>query len=189
VCIQLTDGSSFFVSPKDQQLLGAQEGAEISLRELSGRAYRHALELAYTKALDLLARREHTAQEIAVKLERRNFNPQIISECVAKLKDTNSIDETRFAEYYIASRLRRSPRGRLAIRAELVQRGVDRHTAEAAVSSYEAEHPRAFDESLSRATEKAARDSPSRERLAQRLARRGFSAAEVARAIEELGTY
>lgn len=188
MCIKLTDGSSFFVSPKDQQALGARAGVEVSLRDLSGRAYRHALDMAYAKALDLLARREHTAQEIATKLERRNFDPEIISECVAKLKDTNSIDETRFAEYYIASRLRKSPRGRVAIRAELVQRGVDRHTADAAISSYEAENPGAFDESLSRAAEKAARDSPSRETLAQRLARRGFSAAEVGRAIEEFGT-
>jgi regulatory protein len=185
----LTDGSSFFVSPKDQQALEAQEGAEISLRELSARAYRHALDLAYAKALELLARREHTAEEIARKLEHRNFDPQIISECVVKLKDTNSIDETRFAEYYIASRLRKSPRGRVAIRAELLQRGVDRNTADAAISSYEAENPNAFEESLRRAAEKAVRDAPSREKLAQRLARRGFSAAEVARAMEKLGPY
>ncbi len=183
--IVLTDGSSFFISPKDRRTLSLEEDGIVDLADLSASAFRHELSRAHTKALELLARREHTAQEIMRKLEQRGYRPEVISECVIKLKDDNSIDETRFAAYYIESRLRRSPRGRPAVVAELVQRGIDRALAENAVDSYEAEHPGAFAEALHRALRKVGRDTTSPEKIARRLARRGFAAGEVRRAIED----
>lgn len=183
--VMLTDGSSFFVSSKDRAFLGVAEGVEVSVSELSARAFRHALSLAEAKALEFLARREHTGREIAQKLEQRGFDSHVISECVAKLKDNDSIDETRFAEYYIESRLRKAPRGRMAIAAELQERGVPRGIVQSALSAYEQEHPGAFAEALRRALRKAGADGASPQRIAGRLSRRGFSAGEVQRALED----
>lgn len=182
--IILTDGSSFFVSPKDRRALSLEEDGVVALADLASCAFRHELSRAHTKALELLARREHTAQEIMRKLEQRGYRPEVISECVAKLKDDNSIDEMRFAAYYIESRLRRSPRGRSAVVAELVQRGIDRALAENAVDSYEAEYPEVFAEALHRALRKVQRDTTSPEKISRRLSRRGFSAGEVRRALD-----
>lgn len=185
VSVTLTDGSSFLVSSKDIDGLALAEGAEVSVADLSARAFRYELSRARDKALELLARREHTGQEIARKLEQRGYRPAIISECIAKLKDDKSIDEMRFAAYYVESRLRKSPRGRTAIVAELVSRGVSRETAEVALQSFEREHPSAFDDALRRALAKVSRDTAAPERLVQRLARRGFAAGEVQRILNE----
>ncbi|MFP4484303.1 MAG: regulatory protein RecX [Spirochaetaceae bacterium] len=172
------------MSPKDRQRLCLEEDGTVLLSDLTAAAFRHELRLAHAKALELLARREHTAREIALKLEERGYRAEVISECVAKLKDNNSIDETRFAAYYVEGRLRRSPRGRPAVIAELVRRGVDRALAENVVDSYEAEHPEAFAEALHRALRKVRRDTTSPEKIARRLTRRGFSVGEVRRALE-----
>jgi regulatory protein len=185
VSVTLTDGSSFLISSTDNATLSLTEGAQVSLADLSARAFRHELALARDKALELLARREHTGQEMAHKLEQRDYRPEVISECVAKLKDDKSIDEMRFAAYYVESRVRKSPRGRSAVLAELASRGVARDTAAAALQSYEREHPGAFDDALRRAFQKVRRDGAEPERIMQRLARRGFAAGEVQRIMSE----
>ena len=86
-------------------------------------------------ALDLLARREHSALELKQKLIRRNFEPRRIEQVLASLAQDGLLSDERFAEVFVASRVRRG-QGPLRIRRELDQRGVAAPLAEQHLDAY-----------------------------------------------------
>lgn len=73
--------------------------------------------------MDLLARREHSARELRLKLVARAFEPDAVEHVVQSLIDEGLLSDARFAEAYTASRLR-TGKGPVRIRSELKQRGV-----------------------------------------------------------------
>jgi len=75
-------------------------------------------------ALDLLARREHSTQELRRKLVSRNFEPEQVESTVTALVSEGLLDNARFAESFVHSRYQRG-HGPQKIRAELRERGVD----------------------------------------------------------------
>ena len=77
------------------------------------------------RAMDFLARREHSRHELAGKLRDRfaETAPELIDAALDKLAAENLQSDRRFAEEYLRMRMRRSF-GWLHIRAELQARGV-----------------------------------------------------------------
>ncbi|MDH3218066.1 MAG: recombination regulator RecX [Gammaproteobacteria bacterium] len=75
------------------------------------------------KAMDLLARREHSAQELRQKLTAREFDNDAIEEAMRGLRDDGLQSDERFAESYINSRFNAGI-GPRKIRFELRQRGI-----------------------------------------------------------------
>jgi regulatory protein len=75
-------------------------------------------------ALALLARREHSAFELARKLRSRGFDSSDIDSVLSDLQVTGLLSEERFVEMFVRSRISRG-QGPLKIRAELRERGVD----------------------------------------------------------------
>jgi len=70
-------------------------------------------------AMDLLARREHSRYEIAVKLARRfGDNPKLFEQEVVKLTDEGLQSDRRLAEAFIRARTNRG-RGPVKIKMEL----------------------------------------------------------------------
>ena len=74
-------------------------------------------------AMNLLARREHSRQELTDKLGRRNIDPETLESIIDKLTAEGLQSDGRFAESYSHSRMQRG-RGPVRIRMELEQRGV-----------------------------------------------------------------
>jgi regulatory protein len=98
-------------------------------------------------AMDLLARREHGAEELATKLQRRfskyrkndaedlpleHLNGQILQE-VQKLTDSGLQSNARLAESFIRARANRG-QGPLKIRMELRQKGISESEIELAMT-------------------------------------------------------
>jgi regulatory protein len=75
------------------------------------------------KAMDLLARREHSVQELRQKLAVRAFDREEAEQAIQGLIDEGLLSDARFAEAYAVSRLR-TGKGPVRIRTELEQRGV-----------------------------------------------------------------
>ncbi|RRJ85082.1 regulatory protein RecX [Aestuariirhabdus litorea] len=73
-------------------------------------------------AMNLLARREHSRQELFEKLQRR-FSQELVDPELDRLADENLQSDERFTESFIRSRLARY-QGPARIRGELRQRGV-----------------------------------------------------------------
>ena len=80
----------------------------------------------------LLARREHSAQELGGKLARR-FSTEIIELILAELKRDNLLDDRRFAVVFITDLLRRTPCGLRLVRRKLAERGVGEADIDAAL--------------------------------------------------------
>lgn len=79
--------------------------------------------VALKKALDLLARREHSLHELRCKLLSREFSPSVIEEVLKKLVDHQWQSDERFTEAYIHVR-KQNMFGSVRIRQELSERGV-----------------------------------------------------------------
>ena len=87
------------------------------------RQARDAERLCRRRALDLLARREHSRQELARKLERA-FDAGLVGRILDALTQEGLLAEARFAAGFIRARARKG-QGPVRIRAELAERGVD----------------------------------------------------------------
>lgn len=75
------------------------------------------------RAMNLLARREHSVTELKNKLLKANFDIDDIYEVIAKLTETGLQSDERFAENYLRYRSQRGF-GFQKVRLELKERGV-----------------------------------------------------------------
>jgi len=84
-------------------------------------------------ALRLLAHRARSRRELATRLRRKDFPGRLIAVVLAELEERGWLDDAAFARSWIQDRLRLRPRGRRALLAELRQKGVEAHVADAAL--------------------------------------------------------
>ncbi|MDX1634850.1 MAG: regulatory protein RecX [Marinobacter sp.] len=139
---------------------------------------------ARAAALRLLARREHSRQELALKLRQRRIPGDIIERVLDDYEHEGWLSDERFAEVYGRQR-RDLGYGPVRIRSELQQRGVQIWPPELAHMT-ESE----WCEMAIRAREKrfglgrVEDDWPEKARQARFLSQRGFSAEQVERALE-----
>jgi regulatory protein len=75
------------------------------------------------KAMDLLARREHSEQELRQKLKSREYNANAIDEVLQALISDRLLSDERFTEVYVNHRFNAGV-GPLKIRYELRQKGI-----------------------------------------------------------------
>lgn len=88
------------------------------------------------RAMNLLARREHSVKELKTKLVKAEFDVDDVDDVIQKLTNSNLQSDQRFTENYIRYRSQRGF-GSQRIRQELKERGVNAelistelHTAE-----------------------------------------------------------
>ena len=75
------------------------------------------------KAIELLARREHSRLELRQKLLQRGYPPELIDPALERLIEERLLDEGRYAELYACARADKGY-GPLRIARELRERGV-----------------------------------------------------------------
>jgi regulatory protein len=130
-----------------------------------------------------LARREHTAFELKVKLQRKSFSPRCIQTVLDVLKEENLLSEIRYALQFIESRQRKNPEGRALMAQRLAAKGVERESAERALDELYTEEQiidyveRAYVLAVKKVGEEKAR---------MVLAKKGFSSYEVRLGLESL---
>ena len=88
---------------------------------------------ARTVALDLLARKPWTRQELTGRLRRRGAPADVAEAVVAELEARGYVDDRAFAAAWAESRARGRSFGRQRLREELRARGVARPLVEAAI--------------------------------------------------------
>ena len=88
-----------------------------------------------SRAIKLLARREHSGKELAQKLTTRGFSPQQVQAAIDKLRDSNLLSDTRFAAAYVRQKCKQF--GDSRIRLDLRARGVGNDDIERALRNNE----------------------------------------------------
>src|SRR5262245_42158619 len=144
------------------------------------------LRTARITAVRLLARREHSTDELRRKLKRRGHTDTVIDTVVATLSDASYVSDSRFADIFVRVRSERG-QGPLRIRAELRERGVEASVAdELLTETAEFWIERARNARRKRFGEAAPATRDDWNRQARFLAQRGFPSDLIYRS---LGTY
>lgn len=154
-------------------------------------------------ALDLLAVRLRTVDEMRRRLRRKEFGREVVERVVDGLLERGLLDDAEFCRTFLRERLEGRPRGRFALVQELRKRGVARELAEEMVERVMREEGVAEDDGAHRAAEAwlakqpadavdriaGGHDRKTRERLKRRLygylERRGFPRGLARRVMEE----
>ena len=88
----------------------------------------------FNRALNILSRRDHSEKELFDKLARADGDEAAAS-AVEKIKALGYIDDERYAAALAKELAERKGKSERAILSELIHRGIDRNTAENAISS------------------------------------------------------
>ncbi len=89
---------------------------------------------AYEKGLYLLSIREHSKSELREKLLSKGFDEKETEDAIVTLSTEGALSDERYASSFIRSRLRKSPEGRSLLLSRLMMKGVEKETAERALS-------------------------------------------------------
>jgi regulatory protein len=136
-------------------------------------------------ALRLLSYRPRSEAEIRTRLSRR-FNGETIEGVILQLRERQMIDDVAFAAFWREARDSFSPRGRLLLKVELRNKGIDPELIDKVLDGIDDE------ESAYRAAQKRGRTLAKedyetfRRKLGAFLRRRGFSYGVVNRTTERL---
>lgn len=153
--------------------MAATRAADAANDPLVDGAYREAMQ----RAGHLLSSRPRTEHELRIRLGSAGFDRVVVERAMERLIELRLIDDDGFARQWVEERAIAKGRGREALVAELVAKGIDQVAAEEAVSHAD------LDE-LAQASELAARflprvaDRPLPRQAAAimgRLLRRGFT--------------
>lgn len=144
---------------------------------------------ARKKAMKLLERMDRTEKGLMEKLVLAGFSQAAAADAVAYVKGFGYINDSRYALNYISFRIHEKSRQRIF--QELLQKGIDRETAESAwEEAFELEEP---DERqlLRKTVEKrhapgAVLDEREMRRLYGFLSRRGFRSGDISSVLEEM---
>ena len=149
---------------------------------------------AEESALRLLARRDHSREEIRRKLQARGFTPEEIEKALKWLEDREILDDLRYAQKLAISLAKEKLLGAQRIRQMLFQKGIPAELAKEAVEK--ADETLAAGERLQIAMRmKLKGRNPEeifpdeRRKLAGYLRQRGFSWEDIREALQETGGF
>lgn len=175
---------SFFLSSNEVQQLNLAEGDELPSDFYEALLEKLILPKAKQKALAILKFMNRTESELRNKLSDAGFTQSIVDKAIQYVDSYGYLDDERLAEAYI--RTRKNTKSKLAIKMELIQKGVDSKVIEQAFSEeYEKEDEEDPElEAIMKAIAKKAKmpeemDYDSKQKLIASLYRKGFDISKI----------
>jgi len=140
--------------------------------------------MAEATAVRLLARREHSVEELRRKLQSRSYPESVVDFVVTRLTTKRLVSDDRFTSSFVHHHAQRG-QGPIRIRAELRQQGIANEAIESAleiadidwIAQVQAVRRRKFGGALPRSL-------PERAKQARFLQYRGFSADQIRAALK-----
>ncbi|MFB5266643.1 regulatory protein RecX [Paenibacillus enshidis] len=102
------------------------KGSFFNKSELSDIVMADERQQAYVMSLQYLARKPRTRQELSRRLLERELEPAVVEETLARLEKERLVDDELYARQWARQRVSGRGKGKLWIRQELQQKGVDR---------------------------------------------------------------
>lgn len=138
---------------------------------------------AKDKILDIVSRTPRTTSELTDKLLTKGFKEQAVERAIARLIEVGVLNDEQFAEQWAYSRFHFSGRSTYVIAQELRRKGLPEDLVEKSLEQLEdpaLQQEKAMELALTKARSlaksKAHLDASDAKKIAQMLARRGFSA-------------
>ena len=136
---------------------------------------------ARSAALAILAQRRLTEAQLWKRLEAKGYPPDAIGDAVARCKAHGYLDDRLYASLYVDGK--RKSVGDARLRAELVQRGIDREAAAGAVAAASSDERARIAAAYAKIV--GARPALSYSAIARRLERLGFPTPLIYRVLRE----
>ncbi|MFO8100225.1 MAG: RecX family transcriptional regulator [Salinibacter sp.] len=170
---------------------GLREGRSLSEEERRRVEQDEAYVEAKQRALNYLAHKPRTEEEVRRKLRRQEVGQTIIDDVVARLYELEYLDDEAYARDYVRNRFASKQYGPVRLRRELVERGIDRAIAGPAVDDFFVDQdPKAAARAHAekRWPRLADEDDPRRrkQKLYRYLRRRGFTSDTIYPILDEL---
>ena len=96
-----------------------------------------AFEQAYQRALRYLARQAKTCREIETYLNQKGVSGEVVEQVISRLLTLGYLNDKRFADQFIESRIRFKPKSRFALGYELKAKGIDESLAQTLLEEYD----------------------------------------------------
>lgn len=175
-----------------------KKGKEMDPTGIEQLVYKDSVEKLVDKSLRFLAHRPRSKQEIRnnlwkkIKKGKMEFGVElgkVIDKVMDRLKDLDLVDDEEFALWWVDQRIRFKPRGKLLLRKELFEKGLDSDVIKTVLSRYSDQQELEWAKKLYEKKESRYRHMGSKERknkLSALLSRRGFSWDIVNRILESM---
>ena len=118
--------------------LGLRIGLEIETKVIERLIVAEEMMRAKKHALEMLREEIYSKTQMSRYLEKEGFSDETVKTIVTELIQSGHIRDRKFAERWIQRRLKSNPRGRKLLKKELIEKGVDRKTAEQVVNEVNA---------------------------------------------------
>ncbi len=144
---------------------------------------------AKASGFDMLRARLFSRKELTDKLRRKGYSAEAAERAVSAIEELGYISDEEFAEAFVESRLRSKPKGRMALRRELRQKGIDKLTIERTLRAVSDEDEREAALKLAQKQMRLYQNLPretARRRLYQYLMRRGYRYEDVSAALRDV---
>ncbi len=124
-----------------QDILAAplKRGQTLTDQEIETLRQQDAIESVYEKALFYLSFRPRSEQEMRRYLRGKGLDDEKSEQIVARLKRARLVDDQDFARFWVESRQAHRPRGRRALRSELLGKGLSRDVIDASIQDVDDE--------------------------------------------------
>ena len=109
---------------------GLKIGQELSEKEVEKLVFKNEFQKFYDRTLRLIAARPRSEKEIRDYLKRKKALPSLIEKVIKKLIAVKQINDLEFAKWWLEQRSVFRPRGKIALKLELRQKGIDQKLAE-----------------------------------------------------------
>ena len=131
----------------------------------------------------------YTKNEMEQRLEREGFSVEAIETTIEELIHSGHIRDRKYAENWIVRRQKSNPRGKTLLKNELINKGIDRETAEHVVAKVETEDETKVALQIAQKRMKQYHRLPThvaKRRLHGFLARRGFASETVRHVLAQI---
>ena len=93
------------------------------------------IEKARETALRYIEYRPRSIAEVRKNLRGKDYDETVIDHVITRLSEVGLLDDTKFAAYWVEQRETFKPRSQIALRQELMQKGVDRAIIDQAIAT------------------------------------------------------
>ena len=136
--VLVNDEPAFLLSETEVKELKLLEGMLLG-EDISGRIEQILIKKALQRSLQILERRDKTEQELVKILREEYFSPRQIEAALTSLKEKNYLNDSRYAENFIRTRMK--TKSRQELKNLLRQRGISDENLETAFGEIWTEDP------------------------------------------------
>ncbi len=161
-------------------------GQELEEEKINNLLEQDAGEVAYQRALNYLSYRPRTEQEVRRNLQKKDISEEIIEQTLERLRKNSLVNDLDFVKFWVEDRVTFRPRGKRAMRYELIKKGIDRKVIDQAFSEITINEEKMALQLARKQAGKYASDTEFdfRRKMSAYLGRRGFSYEDIRSVIE-----